>query len=447
MKIAIPQNAKYILDTLHKAGFEAYVVGGCVRDALLFRTPEDWDITTNALPKQVKQLFKRTIDTGIQHGTVTVMMEKEGYEITTYRIDGKYEDHRRPSDVSFTTNLQEDMLRRDFTINAMAYNDEEGLVDCFGGQEDLKNGIIRCVGDPMERFDEDALRVLRALRFAGQLDFTIEENTRNAMKAQSKYLKDVSAERIRVELTKLLCSDHPELLAEIGESTGINAMVLPEFITMCHTMQENPHHCYQVGMHCMMAVKQMPKIPVLRWAALLHDVGKPEVKTVDEQGIAHFYKHGIVGTDIAKKILKRLKFDNDTIKRAGQLIYWHDYNWGDSVSEKKVRRAMHKIGPEYIADLLLLQRADALAQSTFHQEEKLQILEDVIRCYHSVLEKKQCVTLKDLAINGQDLMQMGMKPGKELGQTLSSLLEKVVENPEWNTKESLMQIVKTQFLK
>ena len=440
-KITIPEDARHILKVLHDAGYEAYVVGGCVRDALLGREPEDWDITTSAKPEQVKALFHRTIDTGIQHGTVTVMMHKIGYEVTTYRIDGKYQDHRHPTEVSFTSDLREDMLRRDFTINAMAYSDETGVVDYFEGQQDLASGIIRCVGNPMERFDEDALRVLRALRFAGQLGFVIEEQTLDAMKKQSVFLKDVSAERIRVELTKLLVSKHPQLLMEIGCPTGIVGIVLPELEQMFATPQNHPHHCYNVGEHCIKAMTNIVNEPVLRWAALLHDIGKPKTKTVDENGITHFYKHAYEGAPMSEQVLRRLKFDNDTMKRVRQLIYWHDYNWGQSISIRKVRRAMCKIGPQYMQDLFALQRADVLAQSDYLKQEKLAMLDEVIRCYEEVVALGQCVTIKDLALNGKDLMEMGMKPGKMMGETLKMLLERVVEEPECNQKEALRAIV------
>lgn len=440
MQIQIPENARFILNTLHGAGYEAYVVGGCVRDALLQRTPDDWDITTNARPQEVKELFRHTVDTGLQHGTVTVMLDHEGYEVTTYRIDGKYEKHRRPTEVSFTADLKEDMLRRDFTINAMAYNEEEGLVDYFYGQEDLRHGILRCVGNAMERFDEDALRVLRALRFSAQLDFTIEEKTYQAMQQRAEFLRDVSAERIRVELTKLLLSNHPELLAEVGYPCGITRVVLPAFDAMYETEQENPYHCYNVGMHCLKTVSCIEKTPLLRWTALLHDVGKTQTKTVDEKGIAHFYQHGSVGAPMAVRIMRDLKFDNDTIGRLKELIYWHDYNWGNQITTKKVRRAAAKIGPDYMEDLLRLQRADVMAQSGLLRQEKLSLLDEVEQCYEQIQKEGQCITIKELAVDGRDLMGIGMKPGKELGAMLGWLLEQVIEQPGHNTREMLLKM-------
>lgn len=446
MHITVPKGAAEILNRLHREGYEAYVVGGCVRDAMLGRTPDDWDITTNASPQEVKQLFSHTIDTGIQHGTVTVMKEHVGYEVTTYRVDGVYEDHRRPSNVSFTKSLKEDMLRRDFTINAMAYNEEEGVVDYFEGQEDLKRGIIRCVGEASHRFDEDALRVLRAMRFSAQLDFTIEEKTLAAMQEKAEYLRDISAERIRVELTKLLLSDHTDRLLTVGYKTGITKVIMPWFDQMLATTQENPHHCYDVGRHCLKAVEQIPKTTVLRYAALLHDVAKPVVKTIDEHGICHFYQHAKESAEMARQILRELKFDNDTVRRVKELIYWHDYNWGSSVNRNQVRRAASKIGADYMEELFLLQRADCLAQSTYMQKEKLALLDEIEACYKDIRKEGECLCIHDLAINGSDLIRMGMKPGKELGQVLSYLLEQVLVHPEWNEKARLMQLVKEKEL-
>lgn len=446
IKISIPQAAREILATLHQAGYEAYIVGGCVRDALLLREPDDWDITTNASPVKIKQLFSHTVDTGLQHGTVTVLKDKVGYEVTTYRVDGEYKDHRRPDKVTFTSDLKEDMLRRDFTINAMAYNEEEGLIDHFHGQDDLRLGIIRCVGEAGKRFDEDALRVLRALRFAAQLDFQIEEMTLTAMKEKAVFLKDISAERIRVELTKLLCSKHPECLLTIGYPTGITSLLMPWFDDMLHTTQENPHHCYDVGRHTMRAVCQVDNSVVLRFAALLHDVGKPSCKTVDDEGVAHFYEHGSAGAKMAQQIMRELKFDNETIKRVRELVYWHDYRWGDKLSKRAVRRATARIGMEYMHDLFALQQADVLAQSQFLQNEKLQLLDAIKLCYSEIEKEQQCVTIKQLALGGQDLIAAGMKPGREIGDMLQYLLEQVIEQPEWNTRDKLMELVQAQHL-
>ena len=292
MILEIPKNAETILHILEKAGYEAYVVGGCVRDSILGRSPDDWDITTSAKPEQVKALFHRTVDTGLQHGTVTVLMEKEGYEVTTYRVDGEYEDGRHPKEVTFTASLKEDLKRRDFTINAMAYNPSSGLVDLFGGLEDIERKIIRCVGDPLERFTEDALRIMRAVRFSAQLGFAIEEETRKALKVLAPNLKHVSAERIQVELVKLLMSPHPDYL-RVAYEAGITAEFLPEFDACMTTSQNTPHHCYTVGEHILHSLCHVRADKVLRITMLLHDIGKPVVRKTDENGRDHFKMHGI----------------------------------------------------------------------------------------------------------------------------------------------------------
>ena len=301
-RIRLPERVGRIIATLQDHGYEAYAVGGCIRDSLLGREPGDWDITTSAMPEETKALFHKTFDTGIEHGTVTVLMGEEGFEVTTYRIDGKYEDGRHPKKVSFTRNLREDLLRRDFTINAMAYNETEGLVDIFGGILDLEEGIIRCVGDAKERFGEDALRILRGIRFAAQLGFEIDEDTKQGMRALAPTLEKISAERIQAELIKMLVSDRPELLREAYE-LGITKIFLPEFDRIMDTEQETPHHIYSVGEHTLHAMKNIRGDKVLRLTMLLHDMGKPALKTVDEEGVAHFKKHAAVSCVITKRIL------------------------------------------------------------------------------------------------------------------------------------------------
>ena len=439
IKINMPENANRIIHTLQDAGYEAYIVGGCVRDAMLGREPDDWDITTSATPEEVKALFCRTIDTGIAHGTVTVMFGKEGYEVTTYRVDGKYENHRRPASVTFTASLIEDMKRRDFTINAMAYNEEEGLVDHFDGIGDLKKQIIRCVGNPKERFDEDALRILRAVRFAAQLDFQIDENTREAIRNQSVFLRDISAERIHVELTKLLVSKHPERLRAAYE-LGVTAVVLPELDRMMETSQNNKHHIYSVGEHTLNVVKEVPPTETLRWTALLHDVAKPVTKTTDEK-CDHFYGHNEVGAKMARKILLRLKFDNATIARVERLVLWHDYGMGEKPTLRSFRKSLSKMGADMFEDYVYIKRADILAQSAYMQEQKLANLEQLKIYYRQILEQQQCLSLKDLEVTGKDLIEQGMKPGKEIGDMLHYLLECVLENPEQNQRDTLLKLV------
>ncbi len=435
MKIVLPEKVNEIIKTLEAHGYEAYAVGGCVRDSILGRVPQDWDITTSAQPGQVKALFRHTIDTGILHGTVTVMLDAEGFEVTTYRIDGEYEDARHPKEVQFTSNLLADLKRRDFTINAMAYNETEGLVDAFDGIGDLNRGIIRCVGDAKARFSEDALRMLRAIRFAAQLGFVIEEDTRQSIGTLSANIAKVSAERIQVELVKLLVSGHPEQIRTAYE-TGLTAVFLPEFDRMMVCRQNNPHHCYSVGEHTIEAMRVIDADKVLRLTMLLHDVAKPECRTTDEAGTDHFYGHPGEGSEIARKILRRLKFDNDTTDAVCRLIAWHDDN--PELSECSVRRAVHRIGVQQYPALFAVKRADILAQSEYQRGQKLAYMADYERLYAQIREKEQCLTIKELAINGSDLIAAGMKPGKELGAVLKQLLELVLDTPELNTKEQLL---------
>ncbi len=437
MKIKLPEKVNMIIHTLQEHGFEAYAVGGCVRDSILGRIPDDWDITTSATPMETKALFSRTFDTGIEHGTITVLIDKDAFEVTTYRVDGKYEDSRHPSEVTFTRCLREDLLRRDFTINAMAYNDKEGLVDIFGGMEDLENKIIRCVGNAKARFGEDALRILRAVRFAAQLGFEIEKETKKGIMELAPTLANISAERIQVELIKMLVSPNPAMLKGAYE-LGITSVILPEFDEMMKTEQETPHHKYNVGEHTLRALEAIRGEKVLRLTMLFHDIAKPLVKTFDGKGVAHFKTHDIKGAEMTKQILRRLKFDNDTMYKVVKLVQYHDYRM--PAQPKNVRRAMYKISEELFPYYLEVREADTLAQSAYLQEEKLQNIRDVKACYEEILEKQECVSLKTLAITGSDLIASGMEPGKEIGEVLNKLLELVIEYPEYNTKDMLLEM-------
>lgn len=475
MNIQVPEKVNRIIETLLTHGFEAYAVGGCVRDSLLGREADDWDITTSASPYEVKALFRRTIDTGIQHGTVTVMLDKEGFEVTTYRIDGEYEDGRHPKEVLFTKNLEEDLKRRDFTINAMAYNKQTGMVDIFGGVEDLQNKIVRCVGVAGDRFDEDALRIMRAFRFSAQLGFSIEEKTRIAAAERAENLRKISAERIRVELTKLLLSKHPDRLLMM-QKHGITNIVLPEFDEMLTTEQKNRNHQYNVGEHTLRVVEFVtdrerqkayiqsvwPEFPVetileekvwnkkekqiLRYAALLHDVAKPELQCVDAFGEHCFPNHAKEGAAKAKKILQRLKFDNETIDYVVRLVAAHsDYLVMEQEHGKNLtamRKMMYRLGPDMMELLWELQLADILAQHPDSLEIKLQMLAETKLLHKEVLERGDCVSLKQLAVNGSDLIRIGVAPGKQLGNILAGLLEIVLVAPEKNTKEYLLESIK-----
>lgn len=439
IQIHLPDKVRSIITKLESAGYEAYAVGGCVRDSLLGRTPSDWDVTTSAKPQQVKEIFRHTIDTGIRHGTVTVMLDREGFEVTTYRIDGEYEDSRHPKEVVFTANLIEDLKRRDFTINAFAYNDQGGIVDAFGGMEDLKKGIIRCVGEASERFGEDALRMLRAVRFSAQLGFSIAGETKAAIRELAPSLANISAERIQAELVKLLLSDNPDYMRDVY-ALGITRVVLPELDAAFATAQHNPHHQYTVGEHLMQSLLYTRADRSLRLAALLHDIGKPSVRTTDEEGIDHFHGHAEVSERMAVDILKRLRFDNGTIDKVQKYVRYHDYR--PEPDERSVRRAVNKIGEAYFPQVMEVRRADTLAQSLYQREEKLAQIDEVMRLYAQIMEKNQCISLKTLEITGNDLIALGVPKGKRIGEILNRLLDEVLQNPENNVHEYLIEKAK-----
>ena len=442
MKIELPRKVVLIIKNLQRHGYDAYAVGGCVRDSILNRKPEDWDITTSAKPEQVKRIFRRTVDTGIEHGTVTVLIGKDGFEVTTYRVDGLYEDGRHPKEVTFTSRLEEDLKRRDFTINAMAYNDDERLVDAFGGMRDLNYHLIRCVGDPKERFSEDALRILRAVRFSAQLAFPIEPETAEAIKSLAPNLEKISAERIQAELVKLLVSDHPERIQDACE-LGITKVVLPEWDDMVGVKQNTPHHKYDVAAHTVHALQNVKNDKVLRLTMLFHDMGKPVMKTTDENGRDHFKGHAIASEQIAKTVMKRLKFDNDTIRKVTKLVAYHDYRM--EATPANVRRAMNRIGVELFPYYLAVRLADTKAQSSYERRGKLENIIQIRELYRNALRNKECVTLKDLAVTGTDLINLGIAPGKELGTLLNELLDMVIEDPAWNQKGKLCDYVKERF--
>ena len=442
MKIELPRKVVLIIKNLQRHGYDAYAVGGCVRDSILNRKPEDWDITTSAKPEQVKRIFRRTVDTGIEHGTVTVLIGKDGFEVTTYRVDGLYEDGRHPKEVTFTSRLEEDLKRRDFTINAMAYNDDERLVDAFGGMRDLNYHLIRCVGDPKERFSEDALRILRAVRFSAQLAFPIEPETAEAIKSLAPNLEKISAERIQAELVKLLVSDHPERIQDACE-LGITKVVLPEWDDMVGVKQNTPHHKYDVAAHTVHALQNVKNDKVLRLTMLFHDMGKPVMKTTDENGRDHFKGHAIASEQIAKTVMKRLKFDNDTIRKVTNLVAYHDYRMEPTGAN--VRRAMHEIGVELFPYYLAVRLADTKAQSSYERRGKLENIIQIRELYRNALRNKECVTLKDLAVTGTDLINLGIAPGKKLGTLLNELLDMVIEDPAWNQKGKLCDYVKERF--
>lgn len=447
INIEVPADAGIILTTLHDAGFEASIVGGCVRDAILKRTPKDWDITTNALPEDVRRLFARTLPTGIQHGTVTVLIGKTGYEVTTYRIDGVYEDARHPKEVTFTASLAEDLKRRDFTINAMAYNGKDGLVDLFGGLEDLRAHRIRCVGDAAERFSEDALRMMRAFRFAAELGYEVSPETAGAAKALSPNLKMISAERIRDELIKLICSPHPDRIRDLYQ-TGLSAQFLPEFDRCMEMPQHNPHHIYGVGDHTIAAMERIRQDPVLRLTMLLHDIAKPDTRTTDDRGIDHFYGHAEESAKTAGIVLRRLKCDNRTIRQCMNLIRHHDMRMEGGITPVTVRRAIHRTGKEDFPLLLEVISADNAAKAPETAARAGEVMREVRRIYEAVLAAHDPVAIADLAVNGRDLMENGLAEGREIGAVLERMLNHVLKYPAHNERTFLIDSVRRgQFLK
>ena len=435
--ISLPSDVGYIIEKLNREGFQAFAVGGCVRDSLLGKEPKDWDITTDARPEQVKGLFEKTIDTGLKHGTVTVVLHGENYEVTTFRIDGEYLDNRKPSSVLFTASLDEDLSRRDFTINAIAYHPQEGVISPFDGIRHLQQKLIVAVGKAEDRFQEDALRMLRAVRFSAQLDFTVTEEVLQAIALKSPLIQNISHERIRDELTKTLISQNPMKFVLLRE-TGILRYVLPEFDRCFDTKQNNPYHVYNVALHTLTAVANIEAEPVLRWTMLLHDVGKAVSKTTDLKGIDHFYGHQKQSVDIAKEILKRLRFDNKSSDRILRLIEHHDR--AITASSKSVRKAAAAAGADIFEDLLKVQEADKRAQNPEYLEKRLIELENIRNIYREITDSKQCVDIRSLAVNGNDLMELGYARGKLLGQALNHLFKLVLEDPALNTKEQLLDI-------
>lgn len=431
MRLLLPEKVQYIIEKLNQGGFEAYAVGGCVRDSILGRTPDDWDITTSARPQQVKALFDRTVDTGLQHGTVTVLLNRDSYEVTTYRIDGEYLDGRHPERVAFTSRLEEDLRRRDFTINAMAYSQTCGLVDCFQGLEDIRLRRVRCVGKPQERFSEDALRILRAVRFSAQLGFSIEEKTREAVKQLAPALKKISAERIRAELNKILLSERPEKLREAWE-LGITAVVLPELDLAMSGVEDSGGAVCTDGERALRAAALAEPRTELRWALLLQGLGKAKYGT----GVSGTKGLARQSEELAAAVLRRLKFDNETIRRVRLLVRWQDEALAAEAAA--VRRAVSAMGREMFSLYLKARRAALLAGETESCRERLEELERVGKLFQESCERGECVALKELAVGGRELMELGAKPGPGLGELLAWLLELVLERPERNNRDYLL---------
>lgn len=436
--VFLSRGAKFIIENLEKNGFSAYAVGGAVRDSLLGKTPYDFDITTSAEPDDVKKLFEKTINTGIKHGTVTVLVENEPIEVTTFRSDGKYLNNRKPESVTLVKDIKEDLARRDFTINALCYNEKEGLVDLFGGKEDLKNKVIRTVGNPVKRFTEDSLRILRAIRFSAQLGFSIEENTKKAIKECAHLVKNLSCERIISELDKIIMSDSPEHIKMMYDF-GLLDYIMPE-MSLCFKQKQNIRwHLYDVGTHSVNVIKNCPKNLCLLYAALMHDWGKPHTLGKNESGEDTFRNHAKKSFELAEKFCEKYKFSNERKDKVLRLVKYHDI---EILPEKKyVKRAINKVGDDIFTDLISLKRADCLSQNLDLTADRLPYLDSLLSIYQDIKNNSEVFSLKHLAINGNDLISLGFK-GKEIGNILNFLLEQVMDNPELNTKEKLIEIIK-----
>lgn len=442
----MPKGCKELINILHSNGYEAFLCGGAVRDSILGRPIHDYDITTSATPDEMMEVFKdkRIIETGLQHGTITIVIDGEGYECTTYRIDGNYSDSRRPDKVTFTKSLKEDLKRRDFTINAMAYNDEVGLVDPFNGMEDIKYHKIQCVGKPEDRFDEDALRILRAIRFASQLSFVLEPNTDYVLHKMYQNLENISVERINSEFCKIAASS--DFCVQMVLYNDVLSLFIPEIKDMFGFQQNNPYHMYDVWNHTVHAVQAYecdcepdlnPRDLITSLAVFFHDIGKPHCYQDGEDGIRHFKGHGRVSADTTDKIMKRLRFDNDTREKVVELVYYHDATF--EVGKKYVKKWLNKIGEEQFRRLLNVRRADIKAQADINQETRLQKIDNIGYILEEVLQDDECFSLKDLAVNGKDVMDtMFIKSGKDVGYWLNEILTRVIDGRLKNDREDLI---------
>lgn len=440
IQIEIPFNVKLILNQLDSNGFQSYIVGGCVRDSLLRLIPKDYDICTSALPEQVIELFMdyyNVIETGIKHGTVTVMIDDIGYEITTFRLEGKYLNNRHPDTIEFTDDLIEDLSRRDFTIGAMAYHPRTGIIDPFNGQEDLKNRIIRCVGSADDRLKEDALRMLRCLRFSARFNFSIHSDTYRAIYDNSHLIQSISIERIQSEFNQIIMNN--PVFIDILNELQLLKYFLPELCNCVGVKQINSYHKFDVYNHILESVRNIEAKLYLRLTMLFHDIAKPIALSTDEKGINHFYGHQKVSADMAVEILRRMRYDNYTIMAVRDLVEFHDCDI--PANKKSIKRWLNKIGENKFRDLLKVKKADMMAQSQLSYELKHKHLEELEILLEEVLQEAQCFSKKDLAINGRDLIDIGFKEGKEIGIIIDKLVEMVIDNPELNTKDKLLKII------
>ncbi|WP_207751282.1 CCA tRNA nucleotidyltransferase [Anaeromonas frigoriresistens] len=445
----MPKEVMYVLEKLNNAGFKSYIVGGCVRDNFMKRLPKDWDVTTSALPEEIMDIFidEKTIEIGKRFGTITVIKDSHPIEITTFRSEGDYIDGRRPGWVEFQKDIEADLSRRDFTINAMAYNDLKGLVDPFNGRGDINKRLIRTVGNPKKRFNEDALRLLRAIRFSTELGFEIEKNTYKNIKEHKDNLLEVSIERIADEFLKILLSDKPSNGIRLLVDTGVIKYIIPEIVDTVDFNQCNPHHDKNVFDHILCVVDNSPKDIELRLAALLHDIGKPDTFTKDEEGIGHFYNHDKVGAELSEKILKRLKAPKKAISLVSNLVKEHMI-WHNDISDKGLKRLINRVGEENIIKLLTLMRSDiscSLAIERPEVQEELAIIDKLEYRIKNILDNREALSIKDLSINGKDLIDLGVFKGPRVGEILNILLDKVMEDESLNKRDKLLEVAKKEL--
>lgn len=434
--ITLPSSIEYALSTLKNNGYEGYIVGGCVRDILMGVTPHDYDITTNATPDQVKSCFidNKVIETGIVHGTVTVLINDEAVEITTYRVDGEYKDNRHPDKVCFSTSIEDDVKRRDFTVNSIAYNPEKGFVDLYNGRQDIEKRIITCVGNPDERFNEDALRILRALRFSSVLGFEISNETAESIHRNKELINNVSPERIWVEFKKLLCGKNVHAI--MSEYVDVIGVFMPEILDMVGFEQNNPYHCYDVFEHTLYAVDNAPDDVIIRLSALFHDIGKPASYTEDENG-GHFYSHAKISEAMTEEVLTRLRCDNYTKQRVCTLVKHHDRQIDEN--KKAVKRLLLRLSFDVVRDLLALKRCDNLAQVPEVRAERCEYLDRIGALVDEIESDGACLSLRTLAINGNDLKSLGIAEGRLVGEILNSALKMVVDENILNDKDELLK--------
>ena len=434
----LPIPVQFLLSRLQSAGFTAYAVGGCIRDSLLGTSPKDWDICTSALPCEIKQVFsdEHLVETGMKHGTLTVVLEHIPYEITTYRLDGSYSDHRHPDFVSFVDQISLDLARRDFTINAMACNAQGEIMDLYRGQDDLDRHVIRCVGDPSERFEEDSLRILRALRFASVLDFQIASATEDAIFHLYPALKNIAAERIHAELIRLLTGVGVGRI--LRRYQDIFAFLIPCLKPTIGYDQQNPHHLYTVWEHSIRAVENILPDPVLRMTMLLHDCGKPLVRTTDEYGIGHYRGHQAASARLASEVLSNLRFDRAQSGRIIRLIEAHDIIL--STDKKRLLHLLHQFGEKDLRDLFQIHCADRIATGTRNPSHAVEHCLELNKALDQILSNQPCFTLKDLQINGRDLLSLGFQ-GKEIGNALNHLLNLVMDGILSNEKNTIMNYI------